>query len=212
MQCTSDRKYREMEMARCPIRSDRYIPESEGGVVLCIRRWHNPKPYLESVRRNDQCTRFMCQEEYHPGGDVKTGRQMKDIDKYWIYPVVDSGSIQHTQGSHLAGGNPMAECLLKHENRRDNCTKEIAAHEAGMHAKAARMTLASNLDSVRALLFAGLRMPTTYLVFGLLWATLLRRIYGAAWMKQHRKPIIVGWLALWATLFWAIQMIDSKFD
>ena len=214
MQCTQDRKYREMEMARCLIRGDRYLPESTGGIVLCIRRWHNPKPYISSLRRNERCVNFMCQPEYQPWNDGggQTGRTMNDLEENWIYVVTDNGSIEHTQGSHLAGGNPMAECLMKYNNFRGNCTKEIAAHEAGMHAKVTAMAIASQLDSIRALLFAGLRMPATYFLFALLWGLVLRRKYGLAWMTQNRWPIVLGWAALWAVLLWVIQVIDAKFD
>ena len=201
--CSHERKYREMEMARCPIRANRFWPEEDGGVVLCIRRWHKPKPYLLHMRSNPICTSHMC----------GSGAAGKADESNWMYVVpADNGLIQHTQGSHLSGRSPMAECLLRNSNVRANCTREIEAHQSSIAKNALMQTLYSQIDYARALLVAGLRMPWSYALFGGLAYVISRRMYGASWVQKHRTALVAAWAGYWATIFIVVQLIDAKFD
>jgi len=59
LQCRREMRFREMDMSRCPLRADYFKPEEDGGVVLCMRRWHRPLPYPQHVRTNPRCTAVM---------------------------------------------------------------------------------------------------------------------------------------------------------
>ena len=214
--CNHNRVYREMEMSRCPLRAERYWPEDQGGVVLCIRRWHEPKPYLPYVKFNEQCRSFMCdQRSYQSGGVLrnKDDSSPEAVAENWMYEVpLVAETIEHTQGSHLAGRSPMAECLLRNHNSRQNCSAEIAAHQASITKGAWKQALISGVDYVRAVLVAGMRMWSSYILFaGLAYAS-VRWAYGRAWIARYGKQIALGWAAWWTTLWIVIQAIDAKFD
>lgn len=217
-QCNHRRVYREMEMSRCPIRAARYWPEEEGGVVLCIRRWHEPKPYLSYVKLNAQCTAFMCEDgSVSPSSGRFVARKddasPKSVARNWMYEVPAAAeTIEHTQGSHLAGKSPMAECLARNRHDRANCSAEIAAHQAGIAKGAWKQAALSTVDYVRALLVAGLRMYSSYALFALVAYATCRWQYGRSRTHKHCLELAAAWTAWWALLWIVVQVIDSQFD
>lgn len=222
LRCAPQRMFREMDMSRCPLRPDRFVPVGDpAAVVLCMRRWHEPKPYGAELRKNRACAGFM--QRYVDDESVDEERaalvppvRQSNVPANWMYAVPSSDSshlpLQHTQSSHLQGDSPLVRCLRRNNNARANCSAEIRDHEQRMEKERSALQLRFAVDHATTLVWAGLRMPLAYLIFAVVGAAAVWALRGKRWMKRHGGALITVWIAVWAMLRTIIALVDYKDD
>jgi hypothetical protein len=235
MRCAPQRQFREMDMSRCPLRPERFVPaEQPGAVVLCMRRWHEPKPYGERVRDNQACVDFMqrrVEPPKTPAGalhDADPGAAQSlaasqsppllqhQLPSSWLYPAPSSSSphaaLQHTQSAHLEGDSPLVRCLRAHPDRRDRCRREIDEHQRRMEREREQLRLRLAADYTTTLVWAGLRMPAAYLLFALLALAAVGAARGKRWARRHGPALVAAWLAIWMPMRIVIAVVDWQND
>lgn len=208
--------FRQDDLARCPLRADRFWPEDSPteGAVLCVRppppppffssasvaggggvvaaldaSQHYPAvvPYAARVRSNAICVSFMCAPEW----------VLRDN---WY---VRSGRQQKADPAYWAY----------------HASVSRAAVPAGWWgrwgrrwAETALAGAAGRASHARILVVAGLRMPSAYALFAALAAALLRATApGRRLSARHSKgKLFIAWSALWAAVFVVVQSIGAN--
>ena len=123
--CDERREYREWDMSLTTDDETNY-----NTIVLNLRRWHQPKPYIRHVRQvvSNSCpflpslAREQIEYPPAPADDVLA---MSETD-------VESVLVQHKDGLHLQADSELVLCLRQHDNSRWRCREELARHEAGI--------------------------------------------------------------------------------
>jgi len=210
--CSRNRALRELDLARCPLRHDRFWPEERGGPTFCVRRTGTgsggasifssavsfPGPYASpgSV-------------PFWPGC-VPSAVALRP--EQWLYRVASDSAL--ASGLAVRAPEPpealalplpspaqaeaaLAHCMQQHKRRRRSCAHHISSLHASREAQPSLLQRARfHSEQLRTLLLAGLRMPSSYLLCGLLAYALLRHLKGSPWMHRHRHPLLASWTAL----------------
>jgi len=123
--CDERREYHEWDMSLSTDDETNY-----NHIVLNLRRWHQPKPYIRHIRQvvSTDCPFVPALArpliDYPPAAaDDVLAMQEADIEAVLI---------QHKDGQHLQADSELVECLRRHDNSRWQCREELARHEAGI--------------------------------------------------------------------------------
>ena len=125
--CDERRVYHEWDMSLTTTDETNY-----NTVVLNLRRWHQPKPYIRHIRQivSAHCpfipalTRSRI--EYPPASaDADDVLAMSESE-------IETVLVQHKDGLHLQSDSELVTCLRQHANSRWLCREELARHEAGI--------------------------------------------------------------------------------
>jgi hypothetical protein len=134
--CNLDRNYNEMDLSRLTLNE-----MFRNDVVLGLRRWHIPKPYIGHLQSKSECTPTL---PWRP--------------KEFLV-------VENMQGHHLQSENPLLTCL-RTSTERSTCRHLIQQHK---HSGSTNKYLLyeSYRDHFLVYFFKGLRCLVTYVFFSI---------------------------------------------
>ena len=123
--CDERREYHEWDMSLSTADETNY-----NNVVLNLRRWHQPKPYIRHIRQivSPECpfvpaiARPLIDYPPAPADDVLAMSQAQ----------IENVLVQHKDGQHLQADSDLVLCLGENDNSRWKCREELARHEAAI--------------------------------------------------------------------------------
>jgi hypothetical protein len=201
--CSTEPEYLQTDLSRCPIQPDRYFlrqpdqtsshPDGRtGGVVLCKRdreviQFLQSAPYAGLVIKDEQCAqRVVALQTAHA--------HAVSVDQLTDSPPLDSASRKQVAAnpiflyeSHVSSQS-VSLSVLEEKFRSGRWSHRWQKFKLGL-------TL-----FVRNPILAGLRMPVSYLLFGLLYALMIRKSYGPEWTKTHAWKLGILWIGIWTTI------------
>lgn len=215
LKCPRNRSLRELDLARCPLRHDRFWAEERGGPVFCVRRatstWY-PGPYAGEQRLLPGCKPAVVAAQpqqwmYRVALDASLAPELA------VRAAEAAGQLMLPAPSTAEAEAALTRCMEAHQRQRKFCAREVARLHAS---REARPPLLHRLwfykEQARTLLLAGLRMPSSYLLCGALAYGLLRLLEGASWMHRHRHPLLASWTALAIITLLAVIVADRDME
>ena len=123
--CESRREYHEWDMSLATTDETNY-----NNVVLLLRRWHLPKPYIRHIRQlvSASCPFIPALARPLISYPPSPASEVLAMDSVAIEDVL----VQHADGRHLQADSELVVCLRVHGNSRWACRWELARHEAGI--------------------------------------------------------------------------------
>ena len=122
--CDDRREYREWDMSLVTEEESDY-----NDIVLSLRRWHQPKPYIRHVQQllSAACpyipplARALVEYPQAPPVDVRTmGAEVEQL------------LIPHSDTQRLEDDSALVQCLRRSANSRARCREELSEHEMAM--------------------------------------------------------------------------------
>lgn len=98
--CTTDRRYCEDDMAEPTLNG-----HEQNHVILALRRWKNPKPYVSDVRLDRTC--------------------IPHVPQYHLEAQEHVQIIETTQQFRIGLNSELQKCLQEHDNSRPKCAHLI---------------------------------------------------------------------------------------
>ena len=188
--CDSRRGYREESMSAATADEANFNAD----VVLLLRRWHQPKPYVRHVRavQSAACpfihSTRRAMIDYPPSAAIDA--IAANLSSPTTRALMETLLIQHKDGSHLQADSPLVLCLHRHNNSRYACRRELMEHQravvevVAVECKTLTAWLDFNVVPVHRLLRCGNTWLLALYLFALVWYTpaLLRQAL-ATWLR-----------------------------
>ena len=211
--CDARRGYREEWMSSTTADE----ADANADVVLLLRRWHQPKPYVRHIRGvlSAQCPFIHPSArpliEYPPSASIDS--IAFNASSHASRAQMERLLIQHKDGQHLQSDSPLVLCLHQHRNSRYACRAELTEHQrAVVETMAAECKTPSawvdlNLVPIARLLRCGSTWLLAANLFALLWWTpTLIRHATATWLRVAVLSAALSCLLLHPLL---VALLDS---
>ena len=202
--CDPRRSYRETDMSF----STEDETDFNARVVLLLRRWHQPKPYIRYIRPvlSDRCPfipGLRRARMSYPSADPVDVMTLNDSTPDGRRQM-DAVLIQHKDGLHLEPDSPLVLCLRRHGNSRYECRQEVHDHQRAMAAILASesVTMWAWLDVHITPLLRRVRCINTWLLT-LLLTSLCWWAPQVLWQVRtfQRRVAVVFLVLLWLSVY-----------
>ena len=186
-------------------------------VLLLLRRWHQPKPYVRHIRgvQSAECPFIHSTKraliDYPPSATIDS-IAIND-SSIAAQAQMETLLIQHKDGSHLQADSPLVVCLHAHNNSRWACRTELSDHQRAVVEVVAveSRTLTAWVDFNLVPIGRLLRCFNTWLLAGYLFAVVwwTPYLFKQALATWTRVAVLVAALALFLVHPLLISLLDA---